>query len=146
MEPSSRYFTGEFEHALDRANRVVIPSQWRTGESEELFLMATEGRVTALTQPEFDRLLQEIEKDPTRSRREKAERHLELAADFQQVTCDKQGRITLPEKTVHGAGVKGDVVLVGAGYRFTIWATAAWRAWRASHEGGARAAARDLGF
>lgn len=146
MEPTPRYFTGEFEHALDGANRVVIPAKWRTGESEELFLFATEGRVTALTRTEFDKLLQDIEKDAALSRREKTERGIHLGAQFQQVTCDKQGRITLPEKTVRGAGVKGDVVLVGSGYRFTIWAPVAWHKWRSGHEAGAQGAAHDLGF
>lgn len=146
MESTPRYFTGEFAHALDGANRVVIPAKWRCGESEELFLFATEGRITSLTRAEFDKLLQDVEKDATLNRREKAERHLQLSAQFQQVTCDKQGRITLPEKTVRGAGVRGDVVMVGAGYRFTIWAPAAWRQWCAGHEEGAQGAARDLGF
>ncbi|MFZ4693776.1 MAG: division/cell wall cluster transcriptional repressor MraZ [Verrucomicrobiia bacterium] len=146
METTPRYFTGEFAHALDGANRVVIPAKWRTGESEELFLFATEGRITALTRAEFDKLLQDIEKDAALSRREKAERGIHLSGQFQQVTCDRQGRITLPEKTACGAKVKGDVVFVGAGYRFTIWSSGAWRAWHAEHEAGAQGVARDLGF
>lgn len=47
-----------------------------------------------------------------------------LSSRFQQVTCDWQGRVTLPEQTVRIAGLKGDVVLTGSGYWFTIWAPA----------------------
>jgi MraZ protein len=144
METLPRHFSGEFAHALDGVNRLVIPAKWRTGETEELFLIATEGRVTALTRVEFDKLLQDIEKEPALSRREKADRAMDLAAQFQQVTCDKQGRITLPERVVRAAGVKGDVVLVGAGYRFAIWSPAAWRQRRASR--GEGDATREAGF
>ncbi|MCC7518183.1 MAG: hypothetical protein IT578_03245 [Verrucomicrobiae bacterium] len=146
MESAPRYFTGEFEHALDHAHRVVIPAKWRTGESEELFLIATEGRVTALTRAEFGRLLQDIERDSALDRKEKVERGIHLGAQFQQVTCDKQGRITLPEQTVRKSGVKGDVVVVGSGSLFTIWAPVVWRAFSARRDAETRGTARDLGF
>ena len=123
----ARYFIGKFEHTIDAVNRMVIPAKWRTGESEELFLFARdEGRLAVLPRAEIDKILSQINYAHDLSANDKREQGQNLFSNAVQVTCDKQGRITLDEKLLKHAGLKGRVILVGGGERFEMWSPKAW--------------------
>ncbi len=128
MTTAARYFTGEFDHTIDSVNRLIIPSKWRLGQSEELFLFARDvGRVAVLPRAEMDKLLQDIHSAPGTSANEKRDRSRALFSQAVQVTCDKQGRVTLEAKLLKHAGLKNSVLLVGIGYRFEIWNSKAYQ-------------------
>ncbi len=146
MSLSPRYFTGEFEHSIDAVNRLVIPAKWRTGESEEIFLFAEKGRLAVLTKPEMEKILQGIESAPALSAHEKSQRSQDLFRRFEQVTCDKQGRITLPERMLKQAGLKGRVVLAGRGYRFNIWDGAAFERWKKEYDSANSGSIKEFGI
>jgi len=125
--PIRQFFAGEFEHTIDSVNRLVIPAKWRSGESEEFFVFAREeGRLAVLTQTEVDKILQEIHAAPNVSAREKRDQSQNLFSSGVQLTCDKQGRITMDVKSMKHAGLKSSVVLVGGGLRFEMWDPKAW--------------------
>ncbi|HTL70989.1 MAG TPA: division/cell wall cluster transcriptional repressor MraZ, partial [Candidatus Eisenbacteria bacterium] len=44
-----------------------------------------------------------------------------------EVTCDKQGRILIPEYLKEFANIKRDVVIVGVSNRMEIWAKESWQ-------------------
>lgn len=123
----NRYFIGTFEHTIDAVNRMVIPAKWRMGESEELFLFARdEGRLAVLPRGEIDKILSQINFAHDLSANDKREQSQSIFSKAVQVTCDKQGRITLDEKLLKHAGLKGRVILVGGGERFEMWSPKAW--------------------
>jgi MraZ protein len=127
MSATNRHFTGEFEHTIDSVNRLVIPAKWRLGQSEEFFVFARdEGRLAVLTQGEVDKMLTEIHSAPGVSASEKRDQSQTLFSSGVQLTCDKQGRITMDSKLMKHAGLKGSVVLVGGGFRFEMWDPKAW--------------------
>ena len=127
MGTHPRYFTDEFEHAIDSVNRLVIPAKWRSGESEEFYVFPREeGRLAVLTSAEVDRMLHEIHNAPGISAKEKRDQSQILFSGAVQVTCDKQGRITTDTRLLKHAGLKDRVVLVGGGLRFEMWNPKAW--------------------
>ena len=127
MNIEARYFTGEFEHTIDSVNRLVIPAKWRTGVSEELFVFAREeGRLAVLPRKEVEKILQEIHSAFHVSASEKRNQSQTLFSSAVQVTCDKQGRITMDAKLMKHAGLKTGVVIVGGGERFEMWNPKAW--------------------
>ncbi len=146
MNISPRYFTGEFEHSIDAVNRLVIPAKWRTGESEEIFLFAEKGRVAVLPKAELDKILQGIETAPALSAHEKSQRSQDLFRRFEQVTCDRQGRITIPDKVLKQSGIKGRVILAGRGYRFNIWDPMIFERWKKDYEAAGVAGIKEFGI
>ncbi len=128
MDSNSRYFfTGEFNHVIDSVNRLVIPAKWRTGESEEFFVIpTTEGRLAVLPKAEIEKIYHEIHYASGASASEKRHQSQTLFSNAIQLTCDKQGRITMDAKLMKYAGLKDTVVLVGGGLRFEMWNPKAW--------------------
>ena len=127
MSEDARYFIGTFAHTIDSVNRLVIPAKWRTGTSEELVVVARdEGRLAVLPKPEVEKILQKIESAPDISASEKRTKRQIIFSSAEQVTCDKQGRITMIARLMAHAGLKRDVVLVGQGERFDMWNPKAW--------------------
>ena len=127
MNGPLRIFAGEFEHTLDAVNRLIIPAKWRLGESEELILFAREeGRLSVLPRMEVEKILAQIQSAPNMSATEKREKSQSLFSEAIQVTCDKQGRMTMDAKLMKHAGLKKAVVLVGGGERFEMWNPEAW--------------------
>ena len=126
MNVEARFFTGEFEHTIDSVNRLIIPSKWRTGESEELFLLVRdEGSLSVLTHAELVKITQGIDASPNLSNREKRDRK-QIFSSAHPVTCDKQGRITMEAALLKKIGVKDTVIFVGGVQRFEIWSPKAW--------------------
>lgn len=122
-----RQFIGVYEHAIDRVNRLVIPAKWRTGKSEELVLLVRDaGSLSVLTQEELTKIMQQIDAAPNLSPRDRRDRR-QLFSRARQVTCDKQGRITLDAEQLKKIGVKDEVVLVGGVERFEIYNPKAWK-------------------
>lgn len=128
------FFTGEFEHSIDSVNRLVIPAKWRSGQTEEFFIFARdEGRLVVLTHGEVQKMIEDIQSTPNMSAKEKTEQSRSLFSSAFQLTCDKQGRITMDAKLLQHAGLKDSVVFVGVGQRFEIWNPKAWGAKKASN-------------
>ncbi len=121
-----RYFTGEYEHTIDSVNRLVIPAKWRTGKSEEFFLLVRdEGSLAVLTQAELVKIMQNIDSASNLNHQEKRDRK-QIFSSAKQVTCDRQGRITMDAELLKKIGIRNAVVFVGGVERFEIWNPKAW--------------------
>jgi MraZ protein len=128
---SAVLFSGTFERSIDAKNRVTIPSRWLGGEEQEFhlllntnpqerFLMAMPTEVFAKKEAEIWAL------DLAPAQKRKLVRR--LYAEAQTVTCDRQGRILLPDDKCAAAGLQGEVVLLGTKDRFEIWSKDRWSA------------------
>lgn len=125
---ATRFFTGEFEHTLDSANRLVMPAKWRMGESEELFIIPRdEGSLSVLPLGEIKRIDQAIDSESSMSAVEKQQMKESIFSEAEQVTCDKQGRMTLKAELLKHGGFDSVVILVGKGERFDIWSPKSWQ-------------------
>ena len=119
-------FAGEFTHAVDKAGRVTIPSQWRLkGEGQcYLAIPRPNGSVLVLPPAEIEKLQEKV---GSQEKLSDLDRHRKLTAVFAQsdsLECDKQGRVVLPERIRKHVGIKGKslkAVLRGALNTFSIW-------------------------
>ncbi|MFL5295101.1 MAG: division/cell wall cluster transcriptional repressor MraZ [Phenylobacterium sp.] len=129
-------FLSTFEKQLDAKRRLVVPMEFRTlvaGPFDGVFCFPSieadciEGGGKAL----FDRYVGVIEElpfgDPIRSALETS-----VLGGMAKLAFDPAGRITLPENLCDLFGLTDDVVLVGLGDRFQIWAREAFQAHRAA--------------
>ncbi|PIQ81852.1 MAG: cell division/cell wall cluster transcriptional repressor MraZ [Candidatus Omnitrophica bacterium CG11_big_fil_rev_8_21_14_0_20_64_10] len=124
-------FYGEYEHAIDRKGRLIIPSRMREVMKEHYVerFFVTRG---------LDRCLFLFAEDEWRAQ-EKRFRALSItrreARHFNrfyfsgavEVTCDKQGRVLIPNYLKDHAGIKRDVMLVGVSSRIEIWDRQEWQ-------------------
>lgn len=115
---------GEFYHTIDPKGRVIVPQQLREdlGESffvtkgldECLFVYPTDGWVEFTNK--IDSLPLSDAKDLQRFFNSRA----------RMVQIDKQGRILIPQILRDFAGLKKDIVIVGASVRAEIWDKDRW--------------------
>jgi MraZ protein len=123
-------FSGEFRHALDGKNRVIIPSRWRQGKPGEFFVFPNPSKpcLTAMPPTVFQKLGDES--NATRySVHPHAHRALvrHLYAKAQICPADAQGRMLVPVEFCKHAGLKTEAILAGGSDRFDIWNAANWK-------------------
>jgi MraZ protein len=121
--PDSPRLSGLVEHALDDKGRLIVPARFR----ERLgpgFVLTAFGRDPCLalySGSAWERLCDRLADAP---RKDEAYRRMVrwVFAHTEEPTCDAQGRILIPAALRGYAGIRRDVVTVGALTRVEIWA------------------------
>lgn len=114
-------YTDSFEHAFDEKGRITIPSEWRGAPFEtRLFIFPSQDAcIKVYPESWLSRLQIGVQglplQDPQRLRVEA------LAGLAQAVAFDQQGRIGVKERFRAQAGIRKEVVLVGALDHFKIF-------------------------
>ena len=132
-------FIGTYEHALDKKNRLIVPSRLREGISEEV-----EGAGFYLTRG-LDSCIWVFTPQGWKDARSRFEgasvanpkaRYFNLLFFSQaaHVKVDSQGRIVLPDRLKAYANLERDVVVVGNGSRIEIWDSSTWAGFLAQLE------------
>ena len=124
-------FYGEYEHSIDRKGRLIIPSKFREVFKENYVerFFVTRGLDTCL----FVFTEDEWKKQENRFRslsftsREAREFNRIYFSGAGEVTCDRQGRILVPQYLKDFAKIKSDVVIVGVSNRIEIWSRENWQ-------------------
>lgn len=123
-------FYGEHEHSIDRKGRLIIPSKFREVFKEnyvERFFI-TRGLDSCLfvfTEDEW-RKQESRFKSLSFTNSEARQFNRIYFSGASEVTCDRQGRILVPEYLKDFASIKKDVVIVGVSNRMEIWSKEAW--------------------
>ncbi len=128
------YFVDEFERQLDDRGRIILPTKLRdkllpqvyiTGSPSDkcLHLYHTEG---------WEAVSAKLRDLPTSLDRDAAAFVRVFFGGATECEIDKQGRITIAPRLVEYAGLKKDIVLVGANTRMEIWDKAEWQSYRQS--------------
>ncbi len=132
-------FYGEFEHALDNKDRVIIPAKFREIFKEnyvEKFFI-TRGLDQCLfvfTEESWKQQEKKFrELSFTQSEARKFNRLYFSGAS--EVICDKQGRILIPGYLKTYADIKTDCVIIGVSDRIEIWAKQKWNEFFNSNKG-----------
>lgn len=132
-------FYGEFEHALDNKDRVIIPAKFREIFKEnyvEKFFI-TRGLDQCLfvfTEESWKQQEKKFrELSFTQSEARKFNRLYFSGAS--EVICDKQGRILIPGYLKTYADIKTDCVIIGVSDRIEIWAKQKWNEFYESNKG-----------
>lgn len=130
-------FLGEFEHSLDTQRRIAIPSQWRSSEAGNRFILIP-GRNRILQLIPYESFKENFLSKAKKVSIANAEGAMALAtlgSRAQECVCDKQGRIQIGQKLLEYAGLKEAVILIGAVSTIQIWDTGRWREQPISDEG-----------
>ncbi len=142
-------FTGKHHHTIDDNNRLAIPSSMRKRIDEKV-----DGKDFHIT-PGLDRCLaiyphrqfEELTKklDQIMYTNQKARIFQRLFfSKSSSCTCDKQGRIIIPQELKEYAGLQKDVVIVGVMDKIEIWDLKQWNEFETNHEGNFEKDAEDL--
>lgn len=124
-------FYGEYEHAIDKKGRVIVPSKFRESfkeyDIEKLYI--TRGLDKCLfmfTENEWKSQESKFKSISfTKSEARKFNRIYFAGAI--QIECDKQGRILIPKYLKDHAGIKRDIMIIGVSNRIEIWSKEAWQ-------------------
>ncbi|MBI3252328.1 MAG: division/cell wall cluster transcriptional repressor MraZ [Candidatus Omnitrophica bacterium] len=123
-------FYGEHEHSIDRKGRLIIPAKFREAFKENYVerFFVTRGLDTCLfvfTEEEWKKQESRFKSLPFTNAQSRHFNRLYFSGACE-VTCDRQGRILVPQYLKDFAQVKRDVVVVGISNRMEIWSKENW--------------------
>jgi len=123
-------FYGEHEHSIDRKGRLIIPAKFREVFKENYVerFFVTRGLDTCLfvfAEDEWRKQESRFKSLSFTSSEARKFNRLYFSGACE-VTCDKQGRILIPEYLKEFARIKRDVVIVGVSDRMEIWSKERW--------------------
>lgn len=129
---------GRYEYVLDDKNRLGIPPKYREMLTQEkaksVFVTSgMEGCLYLYLPSQWSNLMENGLKNLSLSNKEE-ERAFKrkFFSEAAEVELDSAGRILVPQYLKAHAGLKGQVLVQGAGSRAEIWDTRRWQAYEKS--------------
>ncbi|MBI3320235.1 MAG: division/cell wall cluster transcriptional repressor MraZ [Candidatus Omnitrophica bacterium] len=124
-------FYGEFEHAIDRKGRVIIPAKFRQalGDQHPQLLFITrglDGCLFVFAESEW-RLAESRFKQVPFTKAEGRKFNRLFFSGAVEVQPDRLGRVLIPKSLKEFAHIKQDLIVVGVSNRIEIWAKEKWR-------------------
>ena len=123
---------GEYEHAIDRKGRIIIPAKCRQALKDQKVksLFLTRGLDDCLFLfPESEwRLAEGKFKQISFTKSEGRKFNRLFFSGAVEVTLDGLGRVLVPKSLKEFAHIKQDIVIVGVSSRMEVWAKEKWRA------------------
>ena len=129
---------GRYEYALDSKNRLGIPPKFREAllqeKADRFFLTSGMDGCLYLYLPSQWNKLQENDLQAFSLPDKEQERAFKrkFFSEAMDVEVDSAGRVLVPQYLKAHAGLKGDVLVQGAGTRAEIWDRAKWAAYNKS--------------
>ncbi len=131
-------FKGKYDHSVDDKGRVSLPAKIRKNLSPEALdsFVITRGYDNSL-----DLYPQDVWNDFEEQLRKKTNRHEEegrlhirrIMMYAQETSLDKQARITIPQDLMDFAGIRGNVIIIGALDKIEIWSPENFRIYNETH-------------
>jgi len=120
-------FLNQYHHSFDDKGRLTIPVKFRELPAEGAYVVQGLDHNLMVLPPEVFQVL--YNRLMTMSLTDPAARLLRqiILGNAQQVTPDGSGRILLPQNLRTLADLKAEVVFVGQGDHFEIWAAELWQ-------------------
>ena len=125
-------FTGKYLHTIDDNNRLAIPSSIRKcvdekKEGKGFFITPGLDKCLALYSPlHFEETSEKLTEPMFTNRKARNFQRLFFSMSSSVVTCDKQGRIIIPQLHKDYAGLKKEVIIVGVMDKIEIWDLQQW--------------------
>lgn len=126
-------FIGEYQHAIDNKNRMIIPSKFREDLGEKFVLTkGLDGCLYAFTISEWLILEEKLKKLPLTNKDARAFVRF-FFSGANEIEIDKQGRALIPQNLIGYAGIEKDIVSIGVSSRVEIWSKAKWEEYNNSN-------------
>ena len=123
-------FYGQYEHALDAKDRVIVPAKFREiikeHYAEKFYITRGLDRCLFVFTEEDWKEQEKQFRDMPFTREEARKFNRLFFSGACETLCDKQGRILIPSYLKEYAGIKTDVVMIGISSRIEIWAKEKW--------------------
>ena len=124
-------FYGEFEHAIDRKGRIIIPAKFRqTCQDQHIDLLfltrGLDGCLFVFPEAEW-RQAESRFKDVSFTKSESRKFNRLFFSGAVEIKPDNLGRILIPKNLKEFAQINEDVVVVGVSSRMEIWAKERWQ-------------------
>ncbi len=141
-------FYGQYEHALDAKDRVIIPAKFREifkeHYAEKFFLTRGLDRCLFVFAEEEWRNQEQKFKDMPFTREETRKFNRLYFSGACEAICDKQGRILIPSYLKEFAEIKQNVMIIGVSDRIEIWSKEKWNQFFSGNLGSFEALAEKL--
>lgn len=143
-------FTGKYLHTIDDNNRLAIPSSIRKCVDEEkegkgFFITPGLDKCLAIYPPlHFKEITKKLAELMFTNQKARTFQRLFFSRSSSFVTCDKQGRIIIPQLHKDYAGLKKEVVIIGVMDRIEIWDLQHWNEFEEDNEQNFERDAEDL--
>lgn len=126
-------FIGEYEHALDSKNRIIVPSKFRDElGSKFIVTKGLDGCLYVYPLSEWEILEQKLKNLPLTSKNARAFVRF-FFSGANEIEMDKQGRSLIPQNLVEYAEVKKEIVSIGVSNRVEIWSKEKWEEYNSSN-------------
>jgi MraZ protein len=119
-------FIGEYQHALDAKNRMIVPSKFREGLGN-IFVMTKglDGCLYAYPMEEWKKLEEKLKTLPLTNKDARAFVRF-FFSGAAEIEVDKQGRALIPQNLIEYASVVKEIVSIGVSTRVEIWCKEKW--------------------
>lgn len=121
-------FLGEYLHRLTGGNRLALPKKIRIeiSGSEVILAAGFESCIAGYDRNQWEELAKKQLEVPLYESKGRILRR-QMFANAIMLQIDAQGRVVLPQSLTKLAGIKDEVVVIGAGDHFEIWDSREWQ-------------------
>ena len=126
-------FIGEYEHALDSKNRIIVPSKFREELGNKFILTkGLDGCLYAYPLSEWEILEQKLKNLPLTSKNARAFVRF-FFSGANEIDIDNQGRSVISQNLLEYADIKKEIVSIGVSNRVEIWSKENWQEYNNSN-------------
>lgn len=126
-------FIGEYQHALDNKNRIIVPSKLREElGSKFVITKGLDGCIYAYPQSEWKVLEEKLKTLPLTNKDARSFVRFFFAGACE-IEMDKQGRGLIPQNLKEYAGIEKEIVSIGVLTRVEIWSKEKWQEYNESN-------------
>jgi MraZ protein len=131
-----RCYLGRHEYRVDTQRRIALPKNWRPQSPSENGYFLLKGRAKSLQLVPARVFLPFLQKllSVSFANREASLALASFGEATEEVSCDKQGRITLTPDMQEHSGIESQALLVGAVTTIQIWNPESWEANRMDND------------
>ncbi|WP_373898342.1 division/cell wall cluster transcriptional repressor MraZ [Haloimpatiens sp. FM7315] len=126
-------FMGEYQHAIDSKNRMIIPSKFRENLGNTFVLTkGLDGCLYCYPMDEWTRLEIKLKELPLTNKNARAFVRF-FFSGANEVSLDKQGRTLIPQSLCEYANIIKEIVSIGVATRIEIWSKEKWEEYNNSN-------------
>jgi MraZ protein len=122
-------FIGEYQHALDSKNRIIIPSKFRDEFGSSFFMTkGLDGCLYGFTLEEWKRLEEKLKALPLTNKDARSFTRF-FFSGAAEIEIDKQGRALIPQNLIEYALIGKEIITIGVSSRIEIWSKEKWNSY-----------------
>lgn len=122
-------FIGEYQHAIDPKNRIIVPSKFREGlGSTFIMTKGLDGCLYGYTMEEWNKLEEKLKQLPLTNKDARAFSRF-FFSGATEIEIDKQGRALIPQNLIDYAIIIKEIVTIGVSNRIEIWSKEKWESY-----------------